>query len=114
MRTPESRAPRIRDLFNERAAAQTPARTPAGAAQSESARLARRFAALAHVLADPLPYARRLARVLSCERRRFPEIVARYVHALSHAPCCDLEDPRLIVDAFAIAFDAAPAFGDTS
>lgn len=78
-------------------------------------RLARRFEALRRVLANPAPYARRLARLIQRLRKRFPEIATRYAVAPPRAAGWDENDPRLGVSVTASAMSAAELFPrDTS
>jgi hypothetical protein len=76
--------------------------------------LARRFEALRRVLEDPMPYARRLARVLARAVRRFPEVALRFAIAPSRAAGFDPDDSRLGVEACACALGGVSAFCDTS
>ena len=124
---PNSRAPRIRNPWAEYTPRPPPKKsdTHASAAAAElsassntrvchsfsaSFRLARRFEALRRVLDDPLPHARRLARVLAREVRRFRQVVQRYVMAPCRSNDYDRSDPRLGIDAMGAAFDAPQAF----
>jgi hypothetical protein len=119
---PEARAPRIRALWDAPpvmivSAAPPPARRlpPGGPSKPSPAfRLARRFEALRRVLRNPLPHARRLARVLRRALRRFPEIVRRFALAPARASARDVDDPRLVLDAMGAGFAGGVAFGDTS
>jgi len=107
---PESRAPRIRALWGatpaapQRQASRPRALTPA------PLRLALRFEALRRVIADPAPYARRLARVLPRLCRRFPSAAALYAVAIGRPYQGDEGDPRLIIEAIAVALCVAPQF----
>jgi hypothetical protein len=114
---PDSRAPRIRALWGD-AAPMLPhpsSRGPCTREECDSAlALARRFEALRRVLENPLPHAQRLARALMRAMRRFPEIVTRYLHAPARTGDFDSADPRLSIDAIAIAFGAPLSFSDSS
>src|SRR5690606_19281081 len=69
---PESRAPRIRALWGPTPALPPPASSQPRDIAPAPRRLALRFEALRRVIADPAPYARRLARLLPRLCRRFP------------------------------------------
>ncbi|MEZ5959917.1 MAG: hypothetical protein R3C30_05750 [Hyphomonadaceae bacterium] len=111
---PESRAPRIRALWGptpappKRAAPQPQEPTPA------PMRLALRFEALRRVIVDPAPYARRLARILPRLCRRFSFAAERYAVAIGRPYAGDEGDPRLMVEAIALAMMAAPVFVNSS
>jgi len=115
-----AQAPRIRALCgDDPAPAPEPAKRAPRALDTKDApqRLARRFEALRRVLDDPLAHALRLARVLARAARRFPDIARRCLNAPARTADYDPADPRLSVDAFAAALDAAEtpgAFGDSS
>jgi hypothetical protein len=112
---PEASAPRIRSLWGPLPLPPPPP-PPRRAASAESAafRLARRFEALRRVLEDPLPHARRLARLLQRLERRFPEVIARYALAPARVGDFDAADPRLSTDAYGAGFNGARALADTS
>jgi hypothetical protein len=78
-----------------------------GAELDPAFRLARRFEALRRVLADPLPYARRLAGMIGRLRKRFPEIAMRYAMAPQRTAGWDENDPRLGMSVTASAISAA-------
>ncbi|MFT3726264.1 MAG: hypothetical protein QM759_00355 [Terricaulis sp.] len=106
------RAPRIRTLWSQ-AAPTAPAATQrhAPAQQTRTTfRLARRVEALRRVLDDPIPYARRLARVFVRALRRFPEIVRRYAMAPATTGDYDPDDPRLHIECMTRACGADLAF----
>lgn len=107
---PESRAPRIRALWGATPA--SPQRAPSQPRDVTPApvRLAQRFEALRRVIADPTPYARRLARILPRLCRRFSSAAERYAVAIGRPYAGDEGDPRLIVEAIALALCAAPVF----
>lgn len=107
---PESRAPRIRALWGATPA--PPQRAPSQPRDIAPApmRLAQRFEALRRVIADPTPYARRLARILPRLCRRFSGAAERYAVAIGRPYTGDEGDPRLIVEAIALALCAAPVF----
>jgi hypothetical protein len=107
---PESRAPRIRALWGATPA--PPQRAPSQPRDVTPApvRLAQRFEALRRVVADPTPYARRLARILPRLCRRFSSAAERYAVAIGRPYAGDEGDPRLIVEAIALALCAAPIF----
>lgn len=108
------RAPRIRPLWDQPPARPSPPR-PRPPVDAEGAfRLARRLEALRRVLEDPLAHARRLARLLSRLRRRYPEAAARLATAQTRACAIDREDPRLCVEAAGAAICAVCALRDTS
>lgn len=112
---PESRAPRIRALWGP-----TPPPPPPPAPRAErrvtepAMRFALRLEALKRVLADPIPHARRLARVFQRLIRRYPQAVHRYAIAPARPYAADEGDPRLIIDVMAIAMTAAHVFANTS
>jgi hypothetical protein len=81
---------------------------------STAFRLARRLEALRRVLADPLPYAERLARLLVRLRRSFPEVTMRFAMAPARAVTADAEDPRLVLQATGLALETTWASSDTS
>jgi len=113
-----AQAPRIRALCgDDPAPAPQPAkRAPPKLNQADAPqRLARRFEALRRVLDDPLGHALRLARMLARAARRFPDVARRCLNAPARTADYDPADPRLSVDAFAAALDAAEgAFKDSS
>ncbi|MGD9981485.1 MAG: hypothetical protein AB7H66_07815 [Hyphomonadaceae bacterium] len=114
---PESRAPRIRALWGPAPppAPPPPQRAPRRATES-ALRYAFRLEALRRVLADPLRYAERLARIFRRLCRRYPGAADRFAIA-PERPCVpDPYDPRLIIDAIGAAMFAAPVFAalDTS
>lgn len=112
---PESQAPRIRPLWGPALPAPAAPKPRAAKNASEPAlRFALRLEALRRVLADPIPHAKRLARIFSRLSRRYPDAAARFAIAPARPCLGDLEDPRLIVDAIAIAITAAPVLADTS
>lgn len=106
----ESRAPRIRALWGptlappQRATSQLRDVTPA------PMRLAQRFEALRRVVADPAPYARRLARILPRLCRRLSSAAERYAIAIPRSYAGDAGDPRLMIEAMALAMCVAPVF----
>lgn len=110
---PESRAPRIRALWGP-----TPTPPPASSQPRDIApaplRLALRFEALRRVIADPAPYARRLARLLPRLCRRFPSAAGRYAIAIGRPYAGDEGDPRLMLEAIALALAAAVLFVNSS
>jgi len=107
---PESRAPRIRALWGPAPAAPQCATSQARDVASAPMRLALRFEALRRVIADPTPYARRLARVLPRLCRRFSSAAERYAVAIGRPYTGDESDPRLLVEAIALAMGVAPVF----
>jgi len=111
---PKAHAPRIRALFSDGATPQPQTHHTPTEQGSSAQRLARRFEALRAVLDDPIPHARRLARVLTRAVRRFPEIVHRFALALSRTNAFDRDDHRLSIDAMSCALDAAYAFENSS
>ena len=118
---PDARAPRIRALWDEGppifASAPTPANTkraPTRPLRDAPLRLARRLEALQRVLENPLPHARRLARMLTRARRRFPEIAHRYLFAPARTGDYDKEDPRLAIDAISAALSAPDVITNSS
>jgi hypothetical protein len=112
---PEAHAPRIRALWGNAPQA-TPRRIQRAVVAEEHAslRLARRLEALRRVLDDPIPHARRLARLLTRAVRRFPEIAHCFAVATSRTNDYDRADDRLSVDAMACAIGAADAFANSS
>ena len=118
---PDARAPRIRALWDEGppifVTALTPANikhAPVRSVRDAPVRLARRLEALQRVLENPLPHARRLARLLTRARRRFPEIAHRYLFAPARTGDYDKEDPRLAIDAISAALHAPDVITDSS
>jgi hypothetical protein len=112
---PESRAPRIRALFGPTPPAPPPPAEPRARHITEPAlRFAFRLEALKRVLADPLPYARRVARIFSRLLRRYPEAAHRYAVAPARPHASDEGDPRLIIDVLSLAMAAAHLFPNTS
>lgn len=107
---PESRAPRIRALWGPTTAPPQPAPSQPRDVTPAPIRLAQRFEALRRVIADPAPYARRLARILPRLCRRFSSAAERYAIAISRPYAGDEADPRLIVEAMALALCVAPVF----
>jgi hypothetical protein len=111
---PNSRAPRIRALWGP-TPPEPPPRAPRILKPGDAPfLLARRFEALRRVLADPRPYAERLARILAREVRRYSAVVRRAVLAGPRTDDFDPSDPGLSLDALGAAFDAPEAFKDTS
>jgi hypothetical protein len=113
---PESHAPRIRSLWNEAPPpAASPQTEPRARHVTEPAlRFAFRLEALKRVLADPIPYARRLACIFTRLLRRYPEAAHRYAIAPARPHAFDEGDPRLIVDVLSLAMAAAHLFPNTS
>jgi len=107
---PESRAPRIRALWGATPASPQRPTSPPRDVTPAPLRLALRFEALRRVITDPAPYARRLARVLPRLCRRFPSAAERYAVAIGRPYVGDEGDPRLIVEAIAVALCVAPLF----
>ncbi len=112
---PEARAPRIRALWGETRAHQvieatTLQRTRRVACPETARHLASRFEAIRRVLADPAPFARRLARIFHRLRRRFPEAAQRFAISSPRAYVFDPEDSRLRPDAMSVAIEASYAF----
>ena len=112
---PESRAPRIRALWGD-APSPEPRRNTAHAAKPRPAamRLALRFEALRRVLENPLPHARRLARIFHRFGCRYPEAAGRYAVASARPHASDPGDPRLIIECMMLAIAAAEIFANTS
>ncbi len=111
---PESRAPRIRALWGPSSQPSPPApRAPAHSTPTPL-RFAFRLEALRRVFADPVPYARRLARIFHRLSRRHPEAAHRYAIASARPHGVDLADPRLIVEVIALALTAAAVLANTS
>ncbi len=112
---PESRAPRIRALWGP---TPTPppqcAPSPPRDIATAPLRLALRFEALRRVIADPAPYARRLARLLPRLCRRFSGAAERYAVAIGRPYAGDEGDPRLMLEAIALAMVVAPLFVNSS
>lgn len=111
----ERRAPRIRALWGP---SPPPPPLPAPKAKRRITpaplRLAQRFEALRRAIADPLPLARKLARILPRLCRRYPQAAERYATATAHPHRTDEGDPRLIIDAMVLALVAAPSFVNSS
>jgi hypothetical protein len=112
---PNARAPRVRALWGETAAPPPiPAPTPKHFSDP-ALRFAFRLEALKRVLADPIPHARRLARILRRLVRRYPHAAERYAITPARPYAADPGDPRLIVDAISAAMRGAPLItADTS
>lgn len=112
---PENRAPRIRALWGD-APSPEPRRNTAHAAKPRPAamRLALRFEALRRVLENPLPHARRLARIFHRLGCRYPEAAGRYAVASARPHASDPGDPRLIIECMMLAIAAAEIFANTS
>ncbi|MGE3839775.1 MAG: hypothetical protein AB7G40_17930 [Hyphomonadaceae bacterium] len=111
---PESRAPRIRALWGPTPALPPPASSQPRDIAPAPRRLALRFEALRRVIADPAPYARRLARLLPRLCRRFPSAAGRYAIAIGRPYAGDEGDPRLMLEAIALALAAAALFVNSS
>jgi hypothetical protein len=111
---PESRAPRIRALWGQSTPPPSPPPRAAAHSTPTPLRFAFRIEALRRVLDNPAPHARRLARVLHRLKPRFPEAPARYaiITARQYAP--DAGDPRLMIEALALAITAAQIFLNSS
>jgi hypothetical protein len=62
------------------------------------------------VLADPMPFARRLARIFHRLRRRCPEAALRFAISAPRAYVVDPEDSRLRLDAMSVAMESSYAF----
>ena len=111
----ERRAPRIRALWGP---SPPPPPLPAPKAKRRITpaplRLAQRFEALRRAISDPLPLARKLARILPRLCRRYPQAAERYATATAHPHRTDEGDPRLIIDAMVLALVAAPSFVNSS
>lgn len=75
-----------------------------------AARLAQKFEALARAIETPQPYIQRLARLLRRRCGRDPNAAHRCATAPARPHCIDAHDPRLIVEAIALALVAAPQF----
>ncbi len=111
----EQRAPRIRALWGPiPAPSPSPPPRPPRRQRDSAFRLARRFEGLRRVLENPLPYARRLAALLVSIKRRFGEVVRRYLYAPMRADGYDPRDPRLGIEAICHASPALEVFGDSS
>jgi len=113
---PDSQAPSIRDLWGPTPPPAPPPvrRRPAHNEEESTFRLARRFEAVRRVLENPLPYARRLACLLTRAVRRFPEIVRRLVLTGARTNDYDRADPPLGIDILGACVDAPEAFPDSS
>lgn len=111
---PESRAPRIRALWGPTPPPPAPAPRPPRQVNEPALRFAVRLEALRRVLADPVPHAKRLARIFRRLSRRYPEAAPRFAIAPARPCFGDPEDPRLIIEAITAAMTAAPVFADTS
>jgi hypothetical protein len=113
---PEARAPRIRALWGPSPPPAPPPPTPIARAPCERhtpLQLARRFEALRRVLADPRPYARRLADLMHRLVRRFPEVTLRFAARGARVSHFDRADPRLGVDCSAAALGVPLAFNSS-
>lgn len=111
---PESRAPRIRALWGNTPMPAKPLPLPKASERDVVLNLAFRLEALRRVLADPAPHAQRLARVLLRLRRRFPEVIQRFLVAPARVCFYDERDPRLSIDAMSRGMDGAIALRDSS
>jgi len=110
MALPESRAPRIRALWGETLAPPPLAPSQPRRLMPSPLRLALRFEALRRAIDDPQSYARRLARVMPRLCRRYERAAERYAIASARPYCRDEGDPRLILDAMALALWVVPVF----
>lgn len=110
----ESRGPRIRALWGPSPPPPLPAPKAKRRITPAPLRLAQRFEALRRAIADPLPLARKLARILPRLCRRYPQAAERYATATAHPHRTDEGDPRLIIDAIVLALVAAPSFVNSS
>ena len=110
----ESRGPRIRALWGPSPPPPLPAPKAKRRITPAPLRLAQRFEALRRAIADPLPLARKLARILPRLCRRYPRAAERYATATAHPHRTDEGDPRLIIDAMVLALVAAPSFVNSS
>lgn len=115
---PNERAPRIRALWFEpppiaRPHAHAPKPKPVKDCD-QAFQLARRLEALRRVLDKPMPHVRRLARLLTRLRRRFPEVIGSYAAAPSRTCTFDPDDPRLGIECQAKALAVAAAFSNSS
>ena len=106
---PDARAPRIRALWGPTPQPPPPVARRPGEPHTPL-HLARRFEALRRVLADPRPYARRLANLMRRLVRRHPEAPLRFTSRSARVSHFDRDDPRLGVECCAAAFNALPAF----
>lgn len=117
-RVAEAQAPRLRLLWGSTPPPPpppAPIRAPRTLNPEDAPfHLARRLEAVRRVLADPMPHARRLCRLLVRAVRRFPEIVRRYVFAVCRTNYYDPHDAKLGVDAIAASLDAPLQFPDSS
>jgi hypothetical protein len=111
---PESRAPRIRALWGNTPTPAKPLPARKASERDVALNLAFRLEALRRVLADPAPHAQRLARLLLRLRRRFPEVIQRFVVAPARVSFYDERDPRLSIDAMSMGMDGAIALSDSS
>ena len=111
---PESRAPRIRALWGNTPTPAKPLPARKASERDVALNLAFRLEALRRVLADPAPHAQRLARLLLRLRRRFPEVIQRFVVAPARVCFYDERDPRLSIDALSKGMDGAIALSDSS
>lgn len=107
-------APRIRALWGAAPARQTPPSRTECSETPAPLRLAMRFEALRRVLADPAPHIRRLARLLPRLCRHNAYAATRYASEAARPYHSDERDPRLIIDAMALALAAAHVFFDSS
>jgi hypothetical protein len=114
-RVPESRAPRVRNLW---APAPPPAPPPPlrriERRRDLCLRLAMRLEALRRVIENPAPYAERLAELLRAVRRRDRDVVTRFLYAPARTNARDEHDPRLSVDVWVCALGQDAAFADSS
>ena len=110
----ERRAPRIRALWGPSPPPPLPAPKAKRRITPAPLRLAQRVEALRRAIADPLPLARKLARILPRLCRRYPRAAERYATATAHPHRTDEGDPRLIIDAMVLALVAAPSFVNSS
>jgi hypothetical protein len=109
----ESRAPHVRALWGPSPPTSF-TRSPQqrqGKRTAPSARLAQRLEALQRVLADPAPHIRRFARLL---KRLRPAYADRYARSCAASQSIDEKDPRLIIEAMALALTAAMIFINSS
>jgi hypothetical protein len=79
-----------------------------------SARLFQKFEALQRAIEAPQPYIQRLALLLHRRCRSDPHAAERCAMAPARPYRADPDDPRLVIEAIALALLASPAFVNTS
>jgi hypothetical protein len=106
--------PRIRALWGDDVVQIWPSPCMQGERAPSALRLAMRIEALRRVLANPAPHIKRLAHLLPKLCARDPKAFLRYATEPARPHRSDEADPRLVIEAIALALDAAPHASDSS